>query len=339
MRNEEGYSGTSLGTPPPGLYRVIVTRRLPAPVEDRLRARYEVVLRPDDRQMGAGELQAALAAADVVLCTLTDRLTRDVLLAVGRRARMLANFGVGFDHIDMAAAREAGLVVTNTPGVLTEDTADLTMLLMLAVARRASEGERELRAGDWAGWRPTHLLGRRVTGATLGIVGFGRIGQAVARRAHAGFGMRIRYFSRRVPDGDAAEATAAVRCATLDELLAGADFVSLHVPATAETRGLIGAAALRRMRRDAFLVNTSRGGIVDETALVRALHEGTIAGAALDVYEDEPNLHPALLTAPNVALLPHLGSATREARVAMGMRAVDNIDAFLAGRAPPDRIA
>jgi lactate dehydrogenase-like 2-hydroxyacid dehydrogenase len=256
-----------------------------------------------------------------------------------RRARLLANFGVGFDHIDLAAAREEGLVVTNTPGVLTEDTADLTMLLILAAARRTSEGERELRAGAWTGWRPTHLLGRRVHDRTLGIVGFGRIGQAVARRAHAGFGMRVLYHSRRPAADDVVRETGAVRCDSLEALLAASDFVSLHVPATRETRALIDADALAHMKRTAYLVNTSRGGVVDESALVRALHDGIIAGAALDVFENEPHVAPAILEAPNVVLLPHLGSATEEARTAMGMRAVDNIDAFVAGTPPPDRIA
>jgi lactate dehydrogenase-like 2-hydroxyacid dehydrogenase len=308
-------------------------------VEERLAASYDAVLRDGDRQMSAAELRHALRDADVVLCTLTDRLTRDVLAANGRRARLLANFGVGFDHIDLAAAREEGLVVTNTPGVLTEDTADLTMLLILAAARRASEGERELRAGAWTGWRPTHLLGRRVHGRTLGVVGFGRIGQAVARRAHAGFGMRVLYYSRRAVVEDVRRETGAVRCDTLEGLLAASDFVSLHVPATPETRALIDSDALARMKRTAYLVNTSRGGVVDEAALVRALHDRTIAGAALDVFENEPNVAPAILEAPNVVVLPHLGSATEEARTAMGMKAVDNIDAFVAGAPPPDRIA
>jgi lactate dehydrogenase-like 2-hydroxyacid dehydrogenase len=338
-KERDGITSLIVGRPAAGLYRVVVTRRLPAAVEARLSDRYDTVLRDADRQMSADELRHALRDADVVLCTLTDRLTREVILAEGRRARLLANFGVGFDHIDLPAAREAGLVVTNTPGVLTGDTADLTMHLVLAVARRTNEGERELRAGAWTGWRPTHLLGRRVHGATLGIVGFGRIGQAVAQRAHAGFGMRVLYHSRRAASDAAARETGAARCNTLDELLAAADFVSLHVPATSETRGLIDARALARMKRSAYLVNTSRGGVVDEAALVRALHDGTIAGAALDVYENEPNVAPAILDAPNVVLLPHLGSATEEARTAMGMRALDNIDAFLTGAEPPDRIA
>jgi lactate dehydrogenase-like 2-hydroxyacid dehydrogenase len=335
----DGISPHSIGRAARGLYRVVVTRRLPPRVEERLAATYQTILRDGDRQMSADELRAALQDADVVLCTLTDRLTREVLLAEPRRARLLANFGVGFDHIDLAAAREADLVVTNTPGVLTEDTADLTMLLVLAIARRATEGERELRAGAWTGWRPTHLLGRRVNGATLGIVGFGRIGQAVAQRAHAGFGMRVLYYSRSAAPDDIARDTGAVRCDTLDALLEASDVVSIHVPATRETRALIDAAALAHMKRTAFLINTSRGGVVDETALVRALHAGTLAGAALDVYENEPHVSPAILAAPNVVALPHLGSATEEARVAMGMRAVDNIDAFVSGGEPPDRIA
>ena len=319
--------------------KVIVTRRLPSAVEERLGASYDVDLNRDDHQFDAAELRSALERADVVLCTLTDRLTRDVLLGGPRRARLLANFGVGFNHIDVAAAREAGLEVTNTPGVLTEDTADLTLLLMLAILRRASEGERELRAGSWTGWRPTHLLGRRLYGATVGIVGLGRIGQAVARRAHLGFGMRVSYFSRsEAPPALTAE-LALERCVTLPALLERSDIVSLHCPATTETRHLISNAALGAMQRHAFLVNTARGDIVDEFALVRALQRGRIAGAALDVFENEPRVSAELLQLPNVVLLPHLGSATEESRTSMGMLALENIAAFVRGESLPNRVA
>lgn len=319
--------------------RIIVTRRLPKPVEELLAARYDAVLNTDDHQFSATELAQALGDADIVLCTLTDRLTAEVFAAARPvRARLLANFGVGFDHIDLTAAQAAGIAVTNTPGVLTEDTADLTMLLILAVARRASEGERELRAGRWTGWRPTHLLGTRVSGATLGIVGFGRIGQAVAQRAHRGFGMSVRYMSPRAAAPEVAAASGAVRVDTLDELFASSDFVSLHCPATPETYHLVNAQRLACMKPTAFLINTSRGDVVDEAALVDALERRQIAGAALDVFEHEPAVSPRLRDRDDVVLLPHLGSATMASRVAMGMRALENIEAFLAGQPLPHQV-
>ena len=321
-----------------GRPRVVVTRRLPEPVEARLLELFDARLNPADRLLGAAELADAVRSADGLLSTVTDRITAEVLAAAPRRARIVANFGVGCDHIDLAACAEAGIAVTNTPDVLTDDTADAAMTLILAVARRAGEGERHLRAGAWTGWRPTHLLGTRVTGKTLGIVGMGRIGRAVARRAHAGFGMRILFHTRGpVPQADLA-AAAAERCDGIDELLAASDVVSLHCPATPETRHLIDGARLARMRPGAILVNTARGSVVDEGALVQALRAGRIAGAGLDVYEDEPRVPPALLAMENVVLLPHLGSATTESRVAMGERAVANLAAFFRGEPPPDRV-
>lgn len=327
------------GSEPPRPH-IIVTRRLPHPIEAELSARWSAVLNPSDGQFTPEELVRALQSADVLLCTLTDSVTRAVFDAAHPiRTRLLANFGVGFDHIDLDAARRAGIPVTNTPGVLTEDTADLAMLLILAAARRASEGARELRDGRWTGWRPTHLLGTRVTGKRLGIVGFGRIGQAVARRAHRGFGMRVSYHSRRRA-ADALELECgATYCETLDDLLGTVDFVSLHCPATPETHHLIGREQLARMRPDAFLINTSRGDVVDEAALVEVLQRKGIAGAALDVFEREPAVSGGLLSLPTVVLLPHLGSATLESRVAMGRRALANIEAFLAGQPLPDRVA
>jgi lactate dehydrogenase-like 2-hydroxyacid dehydrogenase len=320
--------------------RIIVTRRLPDPIEQELSRRYEVKLNPDDRQFTATELSEVLRDCEIVLCTLTDPLARSVFEAASPiRTRLLANFGVGFNHIDLDAARVAGIAVTNTPGVLTDDTADHTILLMLATARRAFEGERELRDGQWTGWRPTHLLGTRVSGKTLGIIGFGRIGQAVATRAHHGLGMTVRYFTRRGPDPAAEARTGATAAGSLDELLRTSDVVSLHCPATPETFHLIDADRLRLMQRHAFLINTSRGDIVDENALVHALEQGTIAGAGLDVYEREPAVHPGLLARTNTVLLPHLGSATLESRVAMGRRVLANIAAFIDGQPLPDRIA
>ena len=317
---------------------VRVTRRLPPDVEAALAAEFAVELNPSDVPLPAGELHRAMRGADALLCTVTDRLDADVIGPPPVRCRLLANFGVGYNHIDLAAARAAGIAVTNTPGVLTDATADLTMALILVVARRMGEGERLLRRGEWRGWTPTQLLGRDVAGARLGIIGFGRIGQAVAQRAPAGFGMEVRVWTPR-PNLPAARLAGAEPMETVDELVAWADFVSLHCPSTPETRHLIDARRLALMRREAFLVNTARGDVVDEVALVKALQNHTIAGAALDVYEGEPRVPPELAAMENVVLLPHLGSATREARTAMGLRALRNLSAFFAGRDLPDRVA
>lgn len=315
---------------------VLVTRRLPALVESALRSRFDVVQDPEDRPLTERELRDGLRAHDALLCTVTDQLVAPCFAGGGVRARIVANFGVGVNHIALDAARSVGVAVTNTPDVLTDDTADLAILLMLAVLRRGGEGEREVREGRWTGWRPTHLLGRRMTGRTLGIVGYGRIGRAVARRAQAAFGMPVVVWTR---TPSIAPADAGVRFArSLDELLAAVDVLSLHCPATAETRHLIGAVQLARMRPDAILVNTARGDVVDEQALVDALRERRIAGAGLDVYEQEPAVHPGLLSRDDVVLLPHLGSATLETREAMGMRALANLEAFFAGAATPDRV-
>ena len=314
---------------------VVVTRRLPEPVERRLAERFDVRLNATDTPMDADALRDALATADGLLCTVTDRIDAHVLGAEPLRARIVANFGVGYNHIDVAAVRARGLVVTNTPGVLTEDTADVALALILMTARRLGEGERLVRAGGWRAWAPTHHLGMSLGGKTLGVVGYGRIGQAVARRARLGLGMRVIYTTRTPRAGD----DLATPAASLEALLAESDVVSVHAPATAETRHIIDAAALARMRRHAILVNTARGDLVDEQALVDALRAGAIAGAGLDVYEREPRVHPDLLTMENVVLLPHLGSATRETRAAMGERAFANLVAFFEGREPPDRVA
>lgn len=319
-------------------HKVVVTRRLPESVERQLAAHFDVTLNATDVPSTAASLSDALRTADGILCTLPDRFTAEILSSEPRRARILAQFGVGHDNIDLAAARGAGIVVTNTPGVLTEDTADLTIALLLATARRVGEGERLLRSATWTGWRPTQLLGTRVSGKTLGIVGFGRIGRAVARRAQHGLGMTVIVHSPSLPAG--AEAAPGIRCcASLDELLAASDFVSLHCPATPATRHLIDGARLAQMKRTAILVNTARGDLVDEAALVAALTSRTIAGAGLDVYEHEPTVSPELRAMEHVVLLPHLGSATVESRVAMGERALANLSAFFAGEPPPDRIA
>jgi lactate dehydrogenase-like 2-hydroxyacid dehydrogenase len=322
-------------TLPGGRPHIVITRRLPEPVEQRARALFDVSLNVDDEPCSVARLHAALDSADGLIATVTDRLDRDALLSAPRRARIVANFGVGFNHIDIAAAGEAGIVVTNTPGVLTDDTADLAMTLMLMVARRAGEGERLVRAGAWTGWGPTQLLGTRLTGATLGIVGMGRIGQAVARRARHGFGMTVLSYQPNPLASDQGDATP---CGSLGELLERSDVVSLHCPATPETRHLIDANALARMGPQSILINTSRGDVIDEAALAVALGCGQIRGAGLDVYEEEPQVHPALRDLDNVVLLPHLGSATDASRIAMGMCALDNLEAYFAGDEPPNRV-
>ncbi|MEX2648256.1 MAG: D-glycerate dehydrogenase [Alphaproteobacteria bacterium] len=319
--------------------KILVTRRWSAEVEARLAELFDARLNADDKPMTAAELMAALGACDAVLPTVTDRMTAEVLDAEPLKARILASYGVGYNHIDIAAAKRRGLVVTNTPEVLTDCTADLAMTLLLAVARRAGEGERHVRAGAWVSWRPTHMVGTKVTGKTLGVIGMGRIGRAVARRAHHGFGMSVIYHDTVPLASDVQHELGATSCATIEDVLAASDFVSLHCPATPETRHLMNAERLGRMRKDAFLINTARGDVVDEAALVEALRRGTIAGAGLDVHEAEPKVSQALIGMENVVLLPHLGSATRETRHAMGMRVIDNLVAFFEGRPPRDRVA
>jgi lactate dehydrogenase-like 2-hydroxyacid dehydrogenase len=318
--------------------RVFVVRRLPRPVEAQLRERYDVELNATDETYPLDRVIDAARHFDAIVPTVVDDVPAAVFAREPRRLRIIANYGVGFDRIDLAAATAHGVVVTNTPGVLTEDTADLAMMLILAAARRTSEGERQLRAGQWTGWRPTHMLGMRVNGATLGIVGFGRIGAAVARRAYRGFGMRVLFVNPSAPDAAAVAESRAERCASLDELLAASDIVSLHAPARDETRGMLDARRLASMRPGAILVNTARGDLVDEAALADALERGPLAAAGLDVFEREPAVSERLLALPNVVLLPHLGSATTASRVAMGERVLANLDAFFRGLEPPDRV-
>ncbi|MEO8453095.1 MAG: D-glycerate dehydrogenase [Gemmatimonadota bacterium] len=316
--------------------RVLVTQRLPSAVERELSLRFAADLSADDHILSEDDLVAAAREYDALLPTVTNRLTPRVFGAA-TRLKIAANFGVGVDSIDLDAARAAGVIVTNTPGVLAECTADLTMALILAVLRRIGEGERLVRAGQWTGWRPTYLLGRRVCGKTLGIIGFGGIGQAVARRAALGFGMPILVSSRRPPD-PAALAAIGGTAVDLETLLGGADIVSLHCPLTSETRRLINAERLAMMGREAVLINTARGALVDEPALIAALESGRIAGAGLDVFDQEPLVPAGLLAMENVVVLPHLGSGTEETRTAMGMRALANLEAFFVGEAPPDRV-
>jgi lactate dehydrogenase-like 2-hydroxyacid dehydrogenase len=317
---------------------IIVTRRVPEPVGRALAESFDVRLSPDNHQFSPAEMRRALSEADGMMCTLFDPLGPDVLLPGPHRCRILANFGVGVDHVSLPAARAAGLLVTNTPGVLTDCTADLTIALILMTLRGLGRGERRVRAGQWTGWTPTDQLGRRVTGRTLGIVGFGRIGRAVAHRATRGFGMPVLAWSRTRPEQDLLEEFNLTWCDTLDMLLAESDVVSLHVPGSAETANLMNAERLRRMKPGSVLINTARGSLVDEDALVRSLDTGQLGGAGLDVFVNEPNLSSALRTREDVVILPHLGSATFETRVAMGMKAVENLWTFFRGEAPPDQV-
>jgi lactate dehydrogenase-like 2-hydroxyacid dehydrogenase len=318
--------------------RVVITRKIPAAAEERARSLFDVELNASDTPLGAAGLARAMREADGLLPCVADKVTADLLGAPGRRVKIVANYGVGYNNIDVAAAKENGVVVTNTPDVLTEDTADLALTLMLATARRVGEGERELRSGRWSGWRPTHMLATQVHGKTLGLIGIGRIGRAVARRAHLGFGMRIIYHDP-YPLGEAeAAALSAERKESIEAVLRESDFVSLHCPATPETRHLMNAARFAQMRKGSILINTARGDVVNESDLIAALRAGTISGAGLDVFEKEPSVPPELTSMENVVLLPHLGSATMETRVAMGMRAIDNLEAFFGGTAPRDRV-
>ncbi|WP_378942474.1 2-hydroxyacid dehydrogenase [Mesorhizobium sp. ANAO-SY3R2] len=318
--------------------RLIVTRRLPAAVERTLAERFEATFNETDTPLTPAKLSTAFREYDAILPTVSDRLSASVFPDAGIRVKVIANYGVGFSHIDTEAARQHGIVVTNTPDVLTDCTADLAMSLLLSVARRAGEGERQLRAGQWASWAPTHMIGTKVTGKTLGIIGMGRIGKAMARRAHFGFDMEIVFHNRSKVDDAETRALGARQLSTIEDVLREADFVSLHCPGGADNRHLINAQRLSAMKPGAFLINTARGDVVDQQALIEALQAGTIAGAGLDVYENEPEVPAELMAMENVALLPHLGSATEETRVAMGMKAVENLTAFFEGRAVPDRV-
>jgi lactate dehydrogenase-like 2-hydroxyacid dehydrogenase len=318
--------------------RVLVTRRWPEEVERQLAERFDVTFNEADVPLGRAALEAAMGEYDVVCPILSDRLDAEVIGA-GDRVKLIANYGVGFEHIDIEAARARGIVVTNTPGALTDATAELALTLILMAARRTGEGERVLRAGRWPGWGPTDLLGTALTGKTLGVVGFGRIGIATARKAHHGLGMKIAYYGRRECLPDVARELETQFYPNLHELLAVSDVVSLHTPGGAETANLIDARALTAMKAGSYLINTARGGIVDHAALAEALRRGHLAGAGLDVFPAEPNVPEELLGLENVVLLPHMGSATREARVAMGERALANMVAWAEGRLLPDRVA
>jgi len=312
--------------------RVLLTRRWTDEAERRLASRFDVTLNDKDQPLDAAALSAAVREYDAICPTVTDSINAAILETPGRRVKLIGNFGVGYNHIDVATAQRLGIRVSNTPDVLTDTTADLAILLMLMATRRAGEGERELRGGKWTGWRPTHLMGLGLQDRTLGLIGYGRIAQATARRAHHGFGMRIVYNSRRrVASAIEAECNATY-VEAVEDLLANSDVVSLHCPGGAETHHLIDARRLRLMKPTAVLVNTARGTVVDEGALADALASGRIATAGLDVYEREPVVHPGLLALENVVLLPHLGSATLETRTAMGMRVAENLEAFFDGK-------
>lgn len=319
--------------------KVLVTRRWPAAVEARLGELYDVTLNETDVPMTGAAIRQALYDYDAVLPTVSDKVGADVLDVSGQRAQILASYGVGYSHIDTEAAKEAGLVVTNTPEVLSECTADLAITLMLMAARRAGEGEREVRAKAWTGWRPTHMIGTKVSGGVFGVLGFGRIGREAAKRAHFGFGMKVIYFDPFPVKPELAAETKAEKRDSIEEILAEADVVSLHMPGGKDNYHLINEARLKLMKPDAILVNTARGEVVDGVALAAALKAGTIAGAGLDVYEGEPNIVADLYECENAVLLPHLGSATSSTREAMGWRVLSNLEAFFDGRTPPDRVA
>jgi len=316
---------------------VIATRRLPASIEARLSELFDARLNTDDHPMTEGELKEAVAQADILVPTVSDRLDADVLAAAGPRLRMIANFGVGVDHIDLQAAAARGLKVSNTPGVLTDDTADITLILMLNAMRRTTEGERLLRAGKWPGWSPTWHLGQAIRGKTLGIIGMGRIGRAVAERAKA-FGMEIHYHNRsRLPE-EQEKALQATYWEDVEAMLPRMNVVSVNCPRTPETVNMLSRQRIATLRPDCVVVNTARGGVIDEEALADALAEGRIAGAGLDVYDNEPRVNPRLIALENVVLAPHMGSSTIEARTAMGEKVIINIKTFIDGHTPPDSV-
>lgn len=319
-----------------GKLSIFVTRRWPQAAEAALGEHFDVTLNDGDKPLSRDALIDGFASHDIAAPTVSDKIDAEIVAAgAAGKCRLISNYGVGVNHIDLAAAAAHDIPVTNTPGVLTDATADITMTLMLMLCRRAGEGERELRAGEWTGWRPTHLVGRALSGRTLGIIGMGRIGRAVAHRAHFGFGMDV-VFQNRSPIADGA-GVGGRQLTDVAAVCAASDFVSLHCAATAETANIMNADAIAAMRPGGYLINTARGDVVDETALAKALHDGVIGGAGLDVFQGEPQINRALLSAPNTVLLPHLGSATEETRVAMGMKVVENARAFAAGFALPDK--
>jgi glyoxylate reductase len=317
--------------------KVVVTRKLPDPVETRMRELFDTELNVEDAPMSAAALASAVQRADVLVPTITDKIDAGVIAAAGEKLKLIANFGAGVDHIDVTAATDKGVTVTNTPGVLTDDTADLTMGLIMAVSRRVVEGAEAIHKGDFHGWSPTWMMGRRIGGKRLGIIGMGRIGQALARRARA-FGLSIHYHNRKPVGSRLAEELEATYWESLDQMLARMDFISVNCPHTPATYHLLSARRLKLIRPHAILVNTARGEIIDEGALAGMLEAGEMAGAGLDVFEHEPAVNPKLLKLPNVVLLPHMGSSTIEARVDMGEKVIVNIRTWMDGHKPPDRV-
>jgi glyoxylate reductase len=316
---------------------VIVTRKLPDVIETRMMELFQTRLNVDDKPMSATQLADAVKTAEVLVPTVTDRIDGKILAQAGPQLRLIASFGTGVDHIDLDSARQRGITVTNTPGVLTEDTADMTMALILATARRLAEGERMVRADKWGGWAPTAMLGRRIWGKRLGIIGMGRIGQALAKRAR-GFGLAIHYHNRRRLHPEIERELEATYWESLDQMLARMDIISVNCPHTPATYHLLSARRLKLLQPSAIVVNTARGEVVDENALTRMLRSRELAGAGLDVFEHEPAINPKLRELDNVVLLPHMGSATIEGRIDMGEKVIINIKTFADGHKPPDRV-
>ncbi len=320
--------------------KVLLTRKWPAEAEAKAQELFDVTLNKDDHKMSVDELKEAMRNYDAVCPTVSDfQINADIFNVDDRQCKIVSNFGVGFNNINTDDAKAAGVVVTNTPEVLTDCTADIAMGLLITVARRIGEGERLVRNKEWDGWCPTHFLATKVTGKKLGFIGFGRIAQAVAQKAHFGFGMEISFYDPYPPSDEVIKKYSATQFDTVEEVLKGADFVTLHCPGGGSNTNLLNKERLGMMQKHAFLINTARGDVVDEPALVQALKNGVIAGAGLDVFAKEPTVTEDLLSMENVVLLPHLGSATTETRVAMGLRSLANVKAFFDGEEPGDRVA
>ena len=319
-------------------FKILVTRKWPKKVEDKLLTTFDATLNVEDRPLSEAELVEGMRSYDALLPTVTDPITDKIISTSNKKVKIIGNFGVGFNNIDIDSAKRNSIIVTNTPEVLTDCTADIAMLLMLGVARRGSEGEFHVRKKEWTGWRPTHMMGTKVTGKTLGLIGMGRIAQAMAHKSHFGFNMKIIFFDPYFDNDEVMKKFEATKLNSIDEVLSQADFVSLHCPSTKETKGLINKETISKMKKSAYLINTARGDIVNENDLVEALKEEKIMVAGLDVYEKEPSVHKNLVQLKNVFLLPHLGSATTETREAMGMRVFENIQAFFNNKEPIDRV-
>ena len=319
-------------------FKILVTRKWPKKVEEKLLTTFDATLNVEDRPLSEAELVEGMKSYDALLPTVTDPITDKIISTSNKKVKIIGNFGVGFNNIDIDSAKRNNIIVTNTPEVLTDCTADIAMLLMLGVARRGSEGEFHVRKKEWTGWRPTHMMGTKVTGKTLGLIGMGRIAQAMAHKSHFGFNMKIIFFDPYFDNDEVMKKFEATKLNSIDEVLSQADFVSLHCPSTKETKGLINKETISKMKKSAYLINTARGDIVNENDLVEALKEEKIMGAGLDVYEKEPSVQKNLVQLKNVFLLPHLGSATTETREAMGMRVFENIQAFFNNKEPIDRV-